>query len=842
MARLRKALGSQAATAILLMFFSVIVLAQSAAQWGYHEGYLVKSGQNLYERPVEDYKILLKWSVNYTGKTPVAVSSGDIDFDRREDVVLALSDNSILSLDKDGSTTGTLVEGESNPRETIYDLALRDVDGDSRLEIIAALGGGRQRIEYQSQDFEVDEEDGDLVQKEIVLLEVTRSLGGLAVYGSDGGERWSVGALDGYRDVDVFEWPSKDSENIYVAAQGESTFLVYNKKIDYEEGMKLWEDMDENQYIENWNDLGVTATASECQSFCESQDDDYCGFNESTSEYEPSHCCCEYTRHSTQSDCQYSFCDNPRDYCGFEDGDPPRCCCRWTGDDIVQWNHTSEHRRNGSLVFYDLPGNLLSVYSLMPSNEKEYDVNEDYNPWVVKAGHLNNDLSPLVLVGQSNGNLHLLDVTNLTDIVVRWSMNFSSGLRALESGESGDRIQEHIFVGDRDGYLYKLDFTGKLIWKAFLSNVIVDIKLADLEDDGETDVIALTGSGGVFLYTGDGGLKWFIDLGMPVTGLHLSDVDSNGLTDILITSPTGLYCFEVSDYYVKKTQADTAFNLASDYLEDSRVSEASIYIEKALLLYEEIGARNELSMANRTRYLILHEFTEVKAKEADDEFDTALKMFSMNKYNESIKHALIAQSIYVELGDEVSAEKTFDLIETIEGEARRVVLVKAESLFSEANLYKSFRNFTVALDKVYEAKELYDSVDYFNGSLQCNLFIKEIAELKITTSRNLHASRRYTLAYEEALSAWNLYDFVGDIPGKSKASTLLAEINQSLSSRDNPQASFPWTYLIGLIVVVGVILVGYQLLLTKTKPQIDYPTPENPESQEKWVEDELDDF
>ena len=128
-------------TGIGLILFLILVMQTASAQtarWGYHSGYLLAHGQPLYERPDEQYKILLKWSVNYTGKTPVDMASGDIDFDRKTDLILALSDNSVIALDTQGSMTQAIVRGESDPREKIYDLNLRDVDGDNRPEIILA--------------------------------------------------------------------------------------------------------------------------------------------------------------------------------------------------------------------------------------------------------------------------------------------------------------------------------------------------------------------------------------------------------------------------------------------------------------------------------------------------------------------------------------------------------------------------------------------------------------------------------------------------------------------------------------------------------------------------------
>lgn len=71
-------------------------------------------------------------------------------------------------------------------------------------------------------------------------------------------------------------------------------------------------------------------------------------------------------------------------------------------------------------------------------------------------------------------------------------------------------------------------------------NVLYQITVADVNDDGQLEVIVIDTSGNVHCLSSTGSTLWEADIsGMSLFGSRLADVNQDGRTDVVVTAANG---------------------------------------------------------------------------------------------------------------------------------------------------------------------------------------------------------------------------------------------------------------------------------------------------------------
>jgi tetratricopeptide (TPR) repeat protein len=823
----------------IILLVSIVYAATSTEELEIKYGYTLIQGQDL-TKPQEGPQpnVDERWRIDLN----FSLASHDvIDYDGDDffEIVAALSDNSVLLISSFGELEDLWSIGDVDKIGRVYDLVVVDYDNDMESEIVFSLGGARVTREYDPHG--VDFDDNTVTQKEEILYRVTRNLGGLQIFKADGVREITVDLLDGVRTVGYLQTPSRIP--FIIAGVGESTVYTINRKISYDEGARVWTNMDETEIIDDWDYVDLTELG--CRDRCASHDQTYCGYDDSES---PARCCCQKLAGSSLQDC-IDTCDTSTDFCGYDDSvNPPRCCCRQTTGSITQWELVDEEIKNGTLQIYNHKGELKGEYNFM--NLYEDPSEQDKNIRTLIAGDYNKDAKPDYIVGLDDGKIVAVNSSSNIGIGIiskLWETSVEGSVRSLDASKLVEDGEYKICVGTSRSFLYLLDNVGNLEWKSALDGSVTSCKFMDLEGDGTVEVVAVSRNRKIYVFDATTGyLNWKYSFNKPVYKIVTTDFDKDTLTDIVVSTDNGLICLEVTEYYVKKNRADALFTDAENLFEAGEYTEARIKIERAKNLYVEIGDQDNIPRCDILITKLDSELRTNKLREADMEYDKAITLYALNRFNESITYLERAGEIYKELNNKEGVNKVQSMIEKIGDEKILSKKLVGDGFYSKALAFKNFGNITLALGFIEQAKEVYEEIDYYNGSVKCDLLIKQIADDQFKIAKELNTIGRYEKAQGHALKALELYESVSHYDRISETQYLLNEINQSLNT-PKVEPKKPTDYSRYILTVIAVIVIGFMIqFFLKKKKSVNFEAEQEKMQEPEWsaenIPEDIDDI
>jgi hypothetical protein len=173
------------------------------------------------------------------------------------------------------------------------------------------------------------------------------------------------------------------------------------------------------------------------------------------------------------------------------------------------------------------------------ANQPYWSFETDARVTVVEAADLDGDGLPEVAIGTADNQLYILE--NDGGLVWRYEAGGAISAIVLTDLDGDGRAQ--VVVGSADGEVSHLSDAGKLTWTFRAAGtasvggtvwaVLPCLTMADLDGDGQVELLAGSYDGHVYALNGNGQERWSFDAGRPVLGIWVGDLDADGRPEIV---------------------------------------------------------------------------------------------------------------------------------------------------------------------------------------------------------------------------------------------------------------------------------------------------------------------
>ncbi|MFQ6002018.1 MAG: CapA family protein, partial [Anaerolineae bacterium] len=99
--------------------------------------------------------------------------------------------------------------------------------------------------------------------------------------------------------------------------------------------------------------------------------------------------------------------------------------------------------------------------------------------------------------------------------------------------------QGEVIAGSDDNNIYALSSHGRLLWRYTTGSRVTEVAAQDLDGDGSQEILAGSWDGYLYLLGGDGELRWRRALDGGATNIRVADLQSDGRGEIIVASEEG---------------------------------------------------------------------------------------------------------------------------------------------------------------------------------------------------------------------------------------------------------------------------------------------------------------
>lgn len=471
-----------------------------------------------------------------------------------------------------------------------------------------------------------------------------------------------------------------------------------------------------------------------------------------------------------------------------------------SGDVIWDFNITQDE-----IIVEDNPG--VYTFNLIPLKTSDGQKVYDAKVRTVFAADLYDIGQNMLLAGSDNGYIYVLNnyILNHTKSI-NWTFYVGSDIYFLSAADLEGDSNLEIVVGTSDNTLYVLSSRGALLWKYRFPAEPKSVAIADVDNDGNVEILVGNRDGYLYAFYGDGKLKWKQYLAEPTYNILVGDVDNDSLADILLDSAKNATLYEMSAFYVKKEEADYYYRIAEEEYDAGDYTLAIIYLDRAGELYNDISDPSGIPKINLLIEKIQIALESDKKRIADFNYNRALDLYGLSKYNESLVYIAAAKEIYLDINDSTSVEKCNSLVYRIRAEQQDTKKFTANSKYTIALSLYNFRNYSGAYDLLSEAKTIYKEVGDYTGIDKSNVLLTDIAVAYSDSAKRQYISLDYDAALESAKIAKNIFSEVGNASAAADTAEFILDVEAGRLKETSPIMEFVGKALPAILAVLIVLL------------------------------------
>lgn len=387
---------------------------------------------------------------------------------------------------------------------------------------------------------------------------------------------------------------------------------------------------------------------------------------------------------------------------------------------MVKWSY----RKSGpitkiSVADLEGDGSKEVIFSSMDANVYVFDSNGNMKwnyeleggVWDIFPVDIDNDNILEVIAGSYNG------ISAIKSGSLKWSYPTNVRIKDVMAEDlDNDGYKDVISVSD-DNEIYILDNDGKFLRKFRIKDLRC-LDTGDLDMDGTPEIIALSRDGISLI---DNNTGWTY----PIDDISLSLYATED--KLLVGCREKLYAFKVNPEYIKSQEAEEYSSMAYKYYIRNDCENAKPLAEKAKELFTELNDIDGILKSNYIILQCRPNVTKLDKRQIADEYYLKAQEYLVEgDYGNATLYAERAIDIYSEVGDNRGIIKCDMLILKIEKELKEIRRKDADYLLLEARdfyLQNDLHNATLSVER---AKKIYTEIGYKIGISDCDELLSEI--------------------------------------------------------------------------------------------------------------------
>lgn len=221
------------------------------------------------------------------------------------------------------------------------------------------------------------------------------------------------------------------------------------------------------------------------------------------------------------------------------------------------------------------------------------------------------------------------------------------------------------FSNSIDG-IHVLNSNGAEFWiyRLPFQSKLSDLAVGDLDLDKNNEIL-VADKNRIYVLDDSGRLR----LDYPVDGgidrIYLTDLDTNGYMDLIISRGDTVTVYGVTKTLIKMQIAERYYSYAKEFYNAGNYKKAGDYVKNATEIYLEINDTEGISMTDSLSEKILEGTKDNRRMEADSLYSNALGYYSFRDYASAMDYAKKALAIYLEINDTMGVSRTDSLVTVI---------------------------------------------------------------------------------------------------------------------------------------------------------------------------------
>lgn len=298
---------------------------------------------------------------------------------------------------------------------------------------------------------------------------------------------------------------------------------------------------------------------------------------------------------------------------------------------------------------------------------------------------------------------------------------------------------------------------------------------------------------------------------------------------------------------IDQNDADYFYQRALEYFRNANYLEGSIYSKKALDNYKSLN-----DTTNTQKALKLLNNTEEYPK-ANKNYEESIRQYELGNYTQAKQRAQDATNSYATVGDDGRKETTTKLLANIQEKIRlEETLEKAKENYARAETKANQTNYNGCAEEAAKALEQYNNITNDEGTRKTQNLIRKCetgieAQQDYAKANELYTQNRIEEAKDYLAKSRQLYRTIDDYDGALKNTNLILEIDEEQQLKQRTQSANQGNQNT-IIIAAGAaaimfIIVTTVLILRKLKkkqkdkqPKEDYTTLLQPEPHKPVTE------